>query len=438
MSPDSSAPPAIRIDGISKRYRLGSRQERADTLAGTFKQALLTPWRNFQRLRGMRSFDEQDDDTILWALRDVGFEVRPGEVVGLIGRNGAGKSTLLKILSRITPPTSGRIEIRGRIASLLEVGTGFHPDLTGRDNIFLNGSLLGLKRREIMAQFDEIVEFSGISRFIDTPVKRYSSGMYVRLAFAVAAHLRPEILLVDEVLAVGDIDFQKKCLGKMGEVAKGGRAVIFVSHSMPAVRTLCQRCVLLERGQVRAIGPTGDVTSLYYGRNGGGAHECAFEPGSEPGDEFVRLLGGDVADANGDPLPAATMDQSVQVRMRYEVLKAEGRAFVPNFHFVNQEGVYLGVTNATNDANGVGFVLAEGIYETTCTIPGGILNEGLMMVGLAVTSYHPHTHVHFFEKGALSLQVREDRLNGRTGLGYGGTVPGFIRPRWAWTNRSIS
>jgi lipopolysaccharide transport system ATP-binding protein len=252
----------ISIENLSKSYRLGQ------IGTGTFTYDLLLWW---ARLRGkpnpLRRIGETDHGNRVgeevWALKDVSFQVRQGEVLGIIGRNGAGKSTLLKILSRVTAPTSGEIKVKGRVASLLEVGTGFHPDLTGRENVFLNGAILGMSRREIEQKFDEIVDFAGVEKFIDTPVKRYSSGMYVRLAFAVAAHLDPEILVVDEVLAVGDAEFQKKCLGKMNEVAHQGRTVLFVSHNMGAIQSLCSRSILLSKGNIIQDGPSIDVIKHY-------------------------------------------------------------------------------------------------------------------------------------------------------------------------------
>jgi len=262
---------AIRATGLSKRYRIGGpsttlrTESRArygyKTLRDTLTNAATAPLRRLASVARGRSSTIADQT--IWALKDVSFEVQRGDVVGIIGRNGAGKTTLLRVLSRITRPTEGYAEIHGRVGSLLDVGTGFHPELTGRENIYLNGAILGMKRAEIDRRFDEIVAFSEIGRFIDTPVKHYSSGMRVRLAFAVAAHLEPEILLVDEVLAVGDLAFQKKCLGKMGEVARGGRTVLFVSHNMAAVRRLCQRAVLLDEGRARALGDVDDIVSRY-------------------------------------------------------------------------------------------------------------------------------------------------------------------------------
>src|SRR3954464_2770306 len=239
--------PVINVTGLSKAYRIGMVNPKHTNFRETVMELAKTP---FKRMRKYSEDFSNDEPDTYWALKDVSFDVHQGEVLGVIGRNGAGKSTLLKLLSRITEPSEGEARIRGRVSSLLEVGTGFHPELTGRENIFLNGAILGMKRSEIRVKFDEIVAFSEVEKFLDTPVKRYSSGMYVRLAFAVAAHLEPEVLIVDEVLAVGDAAFQKKCLGKMGEVAKGGRTVLFVSHNMPAIQQLCTRAVVMRAGNV--------------------------------------------------------------------------------------------------------------------------------------------------------------------------------------------
>jgi len=255
---------AIRVENLSKRYRIGLKEELHDTFVGALTSWAKYPLSNLRRLQNLSRFsDNGGSEDIIWALRDISFEVKRGEVLGIIGKNGAGKSTLLKILCRITEPTSGAASIYGRVASLLEVGTGFHPELTGRENIYLNGTILGMKKAEIAKKFDEIVNFSGVEKFIDTPVKRYSSGMRVRLAFSVAAHLEPEILLVDEVLAVGDVAFQRKCLRKMGEIAGGGRTVLFVSHNMAAMDELCDRTVMLNNGRIDIIGKPHEVISYY-------------------------------------------------------------------------------------------------------------------------------------------------------------------------------
>ena len=256
---------AIQVENLSKRYRIGLKDETHETLAGGLVDIATRPIRNLIKLRRLSAFGNGDQDSkdIIWALRDVSFEVKEAEVVGIIGRNGAGKTTLLRILSHITEPTGGRVLLNGRVSSLLEVGTGFHPELTGRENIYLNGTVLGMSRKEIDRKFDEIVDFSGIEQFIDTPAKRYSSGMQVRLAFAVAAHLEPEILLVDEVLAVGDVGFQKKCIGKMEDVARGGRTVVFVSHNLGIIQQLCPTAILLERGRVAFQGKSAETVGRY-------------------------------------------------------------------------------------------------------------------------------------------------------------------------------
>jgi homopolymeric O-antigen transport system ATP-binding protein len=287
---------AIRVEGLGKQYRIGAKQARYRTLREALTSAALTPVHAFQTLAGRRPRAPRE---WVWALRDVSFEVRRGEVLGVVGRNGAGKSTLLKVLARITEPSCGHGEIRGRVGSLLEVGTGFHPELTGRENVFLNGAILGMRRREILKHFDAIVDFAGVERFIDTPVKHYSSGMYLRLAFAVAAHLEPEILLVDEVLAVGDAEFQRKCLGKMENVASEGRTVLFVSHNMAAVRALCTRGLVIDHGRMAYFGGISEAVHAYTT-----ALETGGERGSGPvsfTNLVVRGARGGRAVAPGEP-----------------------------------------------------------------------------------------------------------------------------------------
>lgn len=256
----------IKVQNLSKRYRLGLREKKAETLSGQVINLIKSPWQNLKRLREMSRFGIEDD-SVFWALKDINFEVKEGEVLGVIGKNGAGKSTLLKILSQITEPTSGRIEIKGRVASLLEVGTGFHPELSGRENIYMNGTILGMTRREIDSKLDEIIDFSGVEKFIDTAVKFYSSGMKVRLGFSVAAHLEPEILIIDEVLAVGDYEFQKKCLGKMDDISKNqGRTVLFVSHNLASVKSLCSKAIVLDKGLIDFYGDTENSVNFYLSK----------------------------------------------------------------------------------------------------------------------------------------------------------------------------
>ena len=255
---------SIKVDNLSKSYRIGLEKEKEDTIVGAIGSLIKSPLKNLRSLNSLTRFNSNQDSTdVVWALSDLSFEVEKGKVLGIIGPNGSGKSTLLKILAGITHPTSGRIELNGRVASLLEVGTGFHPELTGRENIYLNGTILGMTRIEIDSKLDEIVQFSGVEKFLDTPVKRYSSGMRIRLAFSVAAHLDPEILLIDEVLAVGDAQFQNKCLGKMDEVAKTGRTVLFVSHNMGLINNICENGLLLEYGMKKAFGKVESITNEY-------------------------------------------------------------------------------------------------------------------------------------------------------------------------------
>ncbi len=302
----------VTIENLSKRYVIGHQRANDDGLRHALEEAVRAPWKWLRPTRQQRSATQEE----FWALRDVNLQVEQGEVVGIIGRNGAGKSTLLKILSRITEPTHGRIRMRGRTASLLEVGTGFHQELTGRENIFLNGAILGMSRAEIKRKFDEIVDFAEVEKFLDTPVKRYSSGMYVRLAFAVAAHLEPEILIVDEVLAVGDADFQKKCLDKMDDAGHAGRTLFFVSHNMQAVTRLCQRCVLLQDGMVKLDGPTHQVASAYLssGRETPAAREWS-ELSKAPGDEVVRLCAVRVRSEHGELVDTVDIRRPVGIEL---------------------------------------------------------------------------------------------------------------------------
>jgi lipopolysaccharide transport system ATP-binding protein len=314
--------PAIRVDGLSKRYRLGQATGSYRTLREAVMDRVTGSWRRLRR--PVRSPDSGASDDQLWALKDVCFEVQPGEVLGVIGHNGAGKSTLLKILSRITKPTDGEVELRGRVGSLLEVGTGFHPELTGRENVYLNGAVLGMTRREVARKFDEIVDFAEVERFLDTPVKRYSSGMYTRLAFAVAAHLEPEILVVDEVLAVGDAAFQRKCLGKMGQVSRRGRTVLFVSHNMTAVKALCGRAILLERGQVTMDGDPDGIVDRYL-TSGTEMSRTGLIPEDAPrmhdAPDEARFRSVRLTDLDGNDLPQLYFRQPFRVTFLCDVLK---------------------------------------------------------------------------------------------------------------------
>jgi lipopolysaccharide transport system ATP-binding protein len=415
--------PIIKVEGLGKRYRLGS-----DVSAYlTLREALMT------RLRSPLNGRSAADDKNIWALRDVNFNINPGELVGVIGRNGAGKSTLLKILSRVTEPTHGRVELHGRVGSLLEVGTGFHPELSGRENIFLNGAILGMSRTEIARKFDDIVSFAEVEKFIDTPVKRYSSGMYVRLAFAVAAHLEPEILLVDEVLAVGDSSFQRKCLDRMRDVGQHGRTVLFVSHSMSAITRLCERTILLDEGTVLEDGPSHKVVSSYL-RSGLGTTAAREwpDPAKAPRDEVVRLISVRVHTEDDVVTDAIDISRPVGIEIQYEVLEA-GHVLVPNLHFRTPEGAYAFVA-LDHDPQWKRKPRPTGYFVSTAWIPGNLLSEGTLIVGAAISTMDP-VRTHFFEPDAVAFQVI-DRLDGDTARGdYGGPLPGPVRPILKWTTR---
>jgi lipopolysaccharide transport system ATP-binding protein len=360
-----------------------------------------------------------------WALKDVSFEVRRGEVVGIIGRNGAGKSTLLKILSRITEPTEGRVRIRGRVASLLEVGTGFHPELTGRENVFLNGAILGMHRAEIKRKFDEIVAFAEIEKFLDTPVKRYSSGMYVRLAFAVAAHLEPEILVVDEVLAVGDAQFQKKCLQKMEGMRTCGRTVLFVSHQIAAVTRLCQSALWLDCGRVQEYGQSDHICSRYLANGSEAAARREWNASAPaPGNEWVRL---ECVEALSDGKPASNLDirHPLDISLIYRVLKG-GKVLVPNIHLYAEDGTLIFILHDWHSGWRIK-PKAPGHYRTTFTVPGNFFSEGRVIVKVVITTYQPF-EVHFEEPDAIAFTISE-ASEGMTSRGdYAGHIPGVIRP----------
>jgi lipopolysaccharide transport system ATP-binding protein len=360
----------------------------------------------------------------------VSFDIKQGEVVGIIGRNGAGKSTLLKILSRITEPTTGRVRITGRVASLLEVGTGFHPELTGRENIFLNGAILGMTKAEIKGKLDEIVAFAEVEKFIDTPVKRYSSGMYVRLAFAVAAHLEPEILIVDEVLAVGDAQFQRKCLSRMDDVAKRGRTVLFVSHNMSMISSLCQKGILLERGNIRFEGPVEGAIDNYLNSDQIGNGEIIFKD-KLPGDQRAVFHSARIVGSNGSPTVNVQINEPFVIEIEYEIFE-DGMRVYPNLHIKDAYGQYVLVTaDSEIDPDSV-LKNKKGRYTSNCTIPENLLNAGTYYIGFAVGSMYP-LHVHFFEPDLLFVTINDPIDGIKTRLtGYSGPVPGIVRPLLKW------
>jgi lipopolysaccharide transport system ATP-binding protein len=371
------------------------------------------------------------EDTI-WALRDVSFEVERGEVVGIIGRNGAGKSTLLKILSRITEPTEGRVEIHGRVGSLLEVGTGFHPELTGRENVYLSGAILGMRRAEIDRKFDEIIDFSGVERFLDTPFKRYSSGMRVRLGFAVAAHLEPENLLVDEVLAVGDAAFQKKCLGKMGDVAREGRTVLFVSHNLIAVQGLCGRAIWLDEGRVLEEGQPDEVVSNYLQTVRSTTTEQLWsDVSTAPGNERVRLQSARVRPVNGPASDAIAMDTPFVIEVEFCSLVPDPSMAVA-LQLRTEEGIVVFFTGTGPASTWQDDPVHAGLVHCACHIPGRLMNCGSYRVALIVASQGSVTYQH---EDVLSFDVR-DSLEGR-GSWYGRRV-GVVRPLLKWTTKFVA
>jgi len=409
--------PAVRATDLAKSYRLGRREP-----YGSLRESLV-------RLARRATPGARDEAPLLWALDGVSFDIAPGEVVGIIGRNGAGKTTLLKILSRVTAPTRGELQLRGRVAALLEVGTGFHPELTGRENVYLSGAILGMKRAEIRRQFEAIVEFAEVSEFLDTPVKHYSSGMFMRLAFAVAAHLQPEILIIDEVLAVGDASFQRKCLSKMEEVGGEGRTVLFVSHNMPAVTRLCPRAILLDHGRVLRDGPCQEIVAAYLGSGLGTTAAREWSSTAEaPGDEIVRLRAVRVR-SGGQVAAAVDVRQPVGVEMEYEVLVG-GHQLVPNLHFLNDEGVYVFVASEVRSP-WHRKPRPPGRYVSTAWIPGNFLAEGTLIVTAVISTMDP-VRVHVREADAVAFQVI-DSVDGDSARGdYGGHMPGAVRPMLEW------
>ncbi|WP_295444573.1 ABC transporter ATP-binding protein [uncultured Thiodictyon sp.] len=423
----------IQVENLSKYYRLG-------LIGGITLREDLNRW--WAKARGrpdpaLKIGMEDHGNRVggeLWALRDVSFEVHEGEILGIIGRNGAGKSTLLKVLSRITAPTTGHVKIKGRVGSLLEVGTGFHPELTGRENIYLNGAILGMKKAEIVRKLDEIIDFAEIAQFIDTPVKRYSSGMYVRLAFAVAAHLEPEILVIDEVLAVGDSAFQKKCLGKIQDVSSHGRTILFVSHNMGMITSLCSRGLLLDRGRLVSTGTAPEVVLSYFGRDGSAPYSADFRRGPKPiGDHLARLLEAHIEDAAGNTTGEVDIRQPFRVTMRYQLRQPTPVAPGPNFHFYDTRGEVAFISGSTEYDRCTG--AEPGTYVACCEIPGQLLNSETYFIGLALTFVFPNVHVSFFERDALAVTVVDpigetlDNLRN----GYSGSIPGIVRPRLDWT-----
>jgi len=416
----------LTVEGLSKRYVIGGSN---DGHAATSLRAAIG--RSVSRTFGTeRHAGEERGKHEFWALKNISFEVAEGTRLGIIGRNGAGKSTLLKIMSRTTEPTEGRLLIHGRTASLLEIGTGFHPELSGRENIFLNGTLLGMTRDEIKRKMEAIIEFAEIEEFLDTPVKHYSSGMYVRLGFAVAAHVDPDILLLDEVLAVGDLQFQRKCFGKMQELGDTARSVLFVSHDLSAISALCNRCILLEHGRLVFDGTPAEAILRYYEHNVTDHGELDFEQrGVHVGDSDAQLLGAEIALMDGKPALEADIREPFRVTLRYRIMTHLDGPTVPNVHFYRPDGTCAFVALPEGARN-----LGPGEYRATVIIPGRFLNEGMYSIRISLTTFFgTHHKTHLALPSALMINIRDPR-DGTTGrYGYGGQFPGAVRPRFEWT-----
>jgi len=427
----------ISASGLSKKYVLNQKAN-GDGLRHVFHSYMTAPFRWLTNGRSHPAGSQngapvrpRPSGADFWALKNISFEVKKGEVIGIIGRNGAGKSTLLKILSRITEQTEGRVEISGRVASLLEVGTGFHPELSGRENIFLNGAILGMGRTEIKRKFDEIVEFAEVDKFLDTPVKRYSSGMYVRLAFAVAAHLEPEILIVDEVLAVGDAAFQKKCLGKMQDVAHGnGRTILFVSHNMGAVMSLCDRGIYLKKGEVAEEGTVEKVVHSYLSDGVEQSFHVRFDANDRAaGDEVVRVREARILGPSGTPQGAIRVGEEASVEVEYDVLLA---GFSPrlNLHFCAEDGGYAFASIENTQSK-----RTLGSYHCRMHLPANFLNAKNYMISIYLSSFERNC-VHVELKDVLVLNVVDD-ANSITRQSYSGPFPGALRPMLQWEVKNL-
>lgn len=418
---------AIRAEKIGKLYRIGTLARRNDTLRDTLVD--LSSQMTARMKPGKKEKGGKADNSV-WALRDVSFDLRQGQVLGVIGKNGAGKSTLLKVLSRVTEPTTGQIEIRGRVGSLLEVGTGFHPELTGSENIFLNGAILGMKRTEIERKFDEIVAFSEVEQFIDTPVKRYSSGMYLRLAFAVAAHLEPEILVVDEVLAVGDAEFQRKCLGKMGDVAQQGRTVMFVSHNMSAILRLTQETLVMEKGHLVLRAPSAEAVDHYLSAGHSKAGERIWKEDEIPSSSApfmpvaLRLL-----DGRGQVIETVRSTEAVTIEMEYRLSSAISGLRI-GFYLNTARSESVLTSFDTDDPSMFEKFTnrSAGHYISRCILPADTLNQGRYFLGVNASSYRIQRY--FQDEQALDFNVDG---TGAPGMQWPEPRPGVVRPRIQWT-----
>jgi homopolymeric O-antigen transport system ATP-binding protein len=428
---------AISVKNLSKRYKIGTAQTkfRYGMLRDVFVDSLTAPIRFVKSLAsGSSNGSSAKGANFIWALKDISFDLEEGRVLGIVGRNGAGKSTLLKILSRVTEPTEGTVSVRGRVGSLLEVGTGFHPELTGRENIYMNGAILGMKRAEIDNKFDEMVEFSEVAQFIDTPVKRYSSGMYLRLAFAVAAHLEPEILVVDEVLAVGDAEFQRKCLGKMNEVAQQGRTVLFVSHNMSAILRLTQEALVLKKGHLIKRAPTPEAVDYYLASGQAESGERAWEADEIPAASApFRPICLRLKDRTGKVVDTVRSTEPVTVEWEYQ-LDAPVTGLRVGLYLSTMRGEYVFTAFDTDDAKQYEQFGARqaGRYMSCCHIPADFFNEGRYSLGVNASSFGVRRY--FMDENALSFNVD---ISGAPGTQWPEVRQGPIRPRLDWKIEKI-
>lgn len=423
--------PIIHVENLSKAYQIG--QIGTGTISKDIERFWITKVLGkedpFLKIGETNDRSKKGESNIVWSLKDINFEINKGDAVGIIGKNGAGKSTLLKLLSRVTSPTTGEIKVKGRIASLLEVGTGFHPELSGKENIYLNGAILGMRKKEITRKLDEIIDFSGVERYIDTPVKRYSSGMYVRLAFAVAAHLESEILIVDEVLAVGDAEFQNKCLGKMGDISKGeGRTVLFVSHNMAAMKSLCSKGIVLENGKTSFNGPV-DGAIEYYLKNSESFAHRRWDAKTSPKANFIRLLEAKVLNIHNEIALNHPITDDVNIEFTYEVTQ-ENQLFLHGFNLFNGHNIHI-LSSHDKQAKSLNNPLPLGIHITNITIPGNFLAEGAYNCSFAIMRYNPF-HVEFHEMEVVGFNIIDEMSDNTVRGNYSGKFPGIVRPLLNW------
>jgi lipopolysaccharide transport system ATP-binding protein len=421
---------ALTVENLGKAYQLRRGQAAGQAMIReVITASLAAPFRRLRRAQHSTT-DAAPSRTTFWALKGVSFEVPRGQILGIIGANGAGKSTLLKILSRITEPTEGRAEIHGRVGSLLEVGTGFHPELTGRENVYMNGTLLGMRKTEIDRKFDEIVAFAEVEQFLDTPVKRYSSGMYVRLAFAVAAHFEPEILILDEVLAVGDVSFQRKCLAKMEDVSKHGRTILFVSHSIPAVARLCERVILISHGGIQRDGSVVDVVGDYLQTSlQVGGERVWNDIATAPGDEVARLRSVRVITRSGATAAAIDISQPVGVEMLFEVLQP-GHVMFASCQFSTPEGL---CAFDSHDLHPDWRTRPRpvGRFTSTVWVPGHLLAEGTYLVTAGLSTIDPYA-VHFFAQYTVACRIIDPHDGTGARGDWVGNLQGIVRPLLEW------